>query len=444
MNTLKNAALLLVMGGVLYFVYITLNKPPGPAGGAHVNPQHESVTPDDLEIVTGIPTAPGIPDAVPAPYESPAASGRNSPWQPEGSPPGIAENAPPVNEPPSAYSIPQDPAPSSANPRAVAAAQRRAQRRGGWNQNGPIENGPPVAPDVVDYGSTSIPNAATIEPAEAGSQYAVVNPSANATPVVDPNVAPVTNVEPIPATPTAITPSPTLTGYILKQKFSEANHSIDQGRYREALQVLTELYQRPDISAADRAVLLRWLDPLAAKVIYSPEHLLAEGYKVGRNEDLPSLAARMQVPTELLQKINSVRNPDVLIPGTLLKVIPGPFSADVDMSTNEMTLYVKNLYAGRFPFTIGDEPPRPGQYMVQEKSLDRPYYGRDKRTIPARDPSNPYGNRWIDLGSGVCLHGSPTSAGVAGNENHGCVSFSPRDAEDIFAILSHGSAVTIR
>ena len=149
------------------------------------------------------------------------------------------------------------------------------------------------------------------------------------------------------------------------------------------------------------------------------------------------------MPFQLLQNVNSIRDPEVVVPNTQIKIIPGPFSADVDLAGNEMTLFVKNLYAGRFPFTIGDDPPKPGQYQVRDKSLDRAYFGRENRNVAARDPSNPYGRHWIDLGSNVSLHGSPTAIGVAG-KNHGCLSFSPQDAEDIFSILSVGSPVTIR
>jgi lipoprotein-anchoring transpeptidase ErfK/SrfK len=231
-----------------------------------------------------------------------------------------------------------------------------------------------------------------------------------------------------------------------------AEQLVADGKFRDALLTLSPYYAHPDLAAAEQAQLMPWLDALAAKVIYSREHLLAAPYEVRRNETLPDIAQKLQVPWMLLHSINRevVNDPQILVPGTQLKVVPGPFRADVSLTASEITLFLGEMYAGRFPFALGNEAPQPGGYRVQDKLTNRTYYAADGRTIPANDPGNPYGGAWIDLGHEVSIHGSPISsaaaqpAGSTTAATLGCISLSPQDARDVFGILSVGSEVTIR
>jgi hypothetical protein len=63
--------------------------------------------------------------------------------------------------------------------------------------------------------------------------------------------------------------------------------------------------------------------------------------------------------------------------------------------------------------------------------------------IPADSPENPYGGRWIDLGSGISLHGGPAIAPPGGRL--GCMALPGEgQASDLFAILSLSSTVEVR
>jgi lipoprotein-anchoring transpeptidase ErfK/SrfK len=154
------------------------------------------------------------------------------------------------------------------------------------------------------------------------------------------------------------------------------------------------------------------------------------------------IASRYNVQWQLLQNINGVRDPYVLVPKTQLKVVRGPFRAEVSLQTSHLTLFVDKYYAGRFPVSIGRDPmPPPGSYSVRDKREGRDYYPSNGRTVPMGHPSNPYGLHWIDLGSEVCIHGS---AERDVSPDYGCISLSPRDAADVFGILSLGSPVVVK
>ena len=153
------------------------------------------------------------------------------------------------------------------------------------------------------------------------------------------------------------------------------------------------------------------------------------------------MSQKYNVPYQLLQKINGIENPNILLPGSELKVLPGPFRADVDLQTQELTLFLGPLYSGRFPITLGTDPePIEGEFQVRDKQVDKAYFSLDGRTIAAGSPANPFGAVWLDLGREVCIHGSPREGA---EQRRGCISLSPRDAGDVYGILSLGSKVRI-
>ncbi|MFO0902629.1 MAG: LysM peptidoglycan-binding domain-containing protein [Pirellulales bacterium] len=229
---------------------------------------------------------------------------------------------------------------------------------------------------------------------------------------------------------------------VFQRSWKEAQQELALDRPKQALLILSMLYADPRLNVQERKALHDALDPLAAQVIYSPEHLLDQPYEVRKGDTLPSIAEKYRVPWQLLANINGVKDPTFLLPGTKLKVMRGPFKAEVDLTAQELILYWNQLYAGRFPISTGVEPPpAPGEFEVKTKSPGRDYTGANGPAIPAGDASNPYGNVFLDLGRNLAIHGSATTEG---GSTAGCISLSPRDAEDVYGILSVGSTVIIR
>ncbi len=220
-----------------------------------------------------------------------------------------------------------------------------------------------------------------------------------------------------------------------------ADRQYAEDQRLQALTTLSLFYNTPNLSGQDRAELLSRLDPLAREVIYSQEHLLEKPYRVGQRESLVDIAAKYEVPWQLLANINQVTDPMALLPGTELKVVTGPFRAEVSLSQQELTLFLGDLYAGRFPIAVGSDPaPQPGTFTVQDKQSEHTYYNRNGSPVPPGAAENPYGSAWLDLGGQVCIHGSPDSKRPT---DQGCISLADDFAGDLFGILSHGSAVTI-
>ncbi|MEO8494823.1 MAG: L,D-transpeptidase family protein [Planctomycetota bacterium] len=211
--------------------------------------------------------------------------------------------------------------------------------------------------------------------------------------------------------------------------------------WKDALIKLSSYYSDPSLSAAEVTQLVDLLDPLAGKVIYSTEHLIEPAYQSQPGDTLMNVADRYQVPWQLLANVNGIENPDALLTSRELKVVRGPFRAEVSLSKNELTLFVDKLYAGRFAISVGNAPsPLPGQYQINDKQPGRTYYAGNGQTIPIDDPNNPYGRVWLDLGNNLCIHGSSPNGASPGQ---GCIALTARDAGDVYGILSKGSSIVI-
>lgn len=236
--------------------------------------------------------------------------------------------------------------------------------------------------------------------------------------------------------------SPAIANVGLANAILAADQHVEADRMKEALATLSVFYGSPDLTDSERQQLTSRLDPLAGEVIYSRLHLLEQPYRVGQNETLMEIAAKYEVPWQLLANINGIEDPVVVLPGTELKVVRGPFRAEIDLKKTEMTLLLDELYAGRFPITLGQEPaPQPGTYTVQDKQTAKAFYDASGASIPPGDPRNPFGTVWLDLGQQMCIHGSAEAAEAMGK---GCISLRAADAEDVYGILSQGSTISIR
>lgn len=221
---------------------------------------------------------------------------------------------------------------------------------------------------------------------------------------------------------------------------ADRQYAADQAA--DALATLSLFYNTPDLSDEQRHELLRRLDPLAAVVIYSRRHLLEQPHRVGETETLMEIAVRYDLPWQLLANINGIDDPVTVLPGTELKVLRGPFRAEVDLQRNELTLFLGELYAGRFPIAVGQSPaPAEGSFTIQDKQTERPFTDENGAVIEPGDPRNPYGSSWLDLGEQLCIHGSPNRDQAT---TGGCISLRDNDAADLYGILSQGSGVTIR
>lgn len=237
---------------------------------------------------------------------------------------------------------------------------------------------------------------------------------------------------------------PEISSLNLQAAWPHVDRLIAEENYRDALRLLSGYYRTTDLTGPQRQRLIGFLDALAGKVIYSSEHHLAEGpYTVG-DESLSEIGINWKVPAQLIYNINQnqISNVDQIASGTQLKMVRGPFDAEIDTEQNIMTLFLDDLYAGRYTIRLGvSGNPKPGDFRVVVKAPEG-HSWRDAQgnSYPPEAPENGYGPNWIGLSGSLCIHSIDEST----TDGHrGCIGLSANDAKDVFAILSVGSKVRI-
>jgi murein DD-endopeptidase MepM/ murein hydrolase activator NlpD len=182
---------------------------------------------------------------------------------------------------------------------------------------------------------------------------------------------------------------------------------------------------------------------LAGTVIYSRKHLLEPAYTVKAGDSLPSIAQSYNVPAQLLAKINGVRDPQRLQPGTQLKVVRGPFEVVVSLERFELTLMLGGRYAGRFPIGTGrDASQLEGAYTVRKKTA-QPASNVSGRSPAAGDSNSPDGQISIELADRIAIHGTNDTRNLRRADGPGAICLGPRDIEDLCDILTANSEAAV-
>jgi LysM repeat protein len=309
--------------------------------------------------------------------------------------------------------------------------------------------GPPIAPDGQETGAS-------------GSYYANSDRSAASTMQNDAATYPTTSAPEFPfpgpmngpANFTSDDPpsaSSASSGSLAADSGFEASWlsvqaDVDSRQYGNALMTLSAWYREPSLSSEQQTRCLQLLDQLAGTVIYSRESYLEPAHVVGPRETLEQIAEKYQVKAEFLARLNGVEAPYELYPGESLKVVQGPFRAELDRQSGELTLFLGRHYAGRFQVRVGKEMPAgENDFEVIAFASGREYFDqRSGYRVGPDHPENPYGSRWIGLRGNKITAAHNVGIHVdTGHPDRCCLGVSDVDAEDLAAILTVGSRLTV-
>ena len=231
-----------------------------------------------------------------------------------------------------------------------------------------------------------------------------------------------------------------------------AQDLLDREELDDALRLLSDWHNHPDLSHAERDELESLLGQLAGTVVYSTEHHLEPPHIVQPGETLKQIANDHRIPWELLANINGIDAATQLKPNQELKVLRGPFTATVDLAQRKLVLRIQDCYAGRFPVGLGkDHVNIEGHWQVAHKLLNPEYYGHSNG-VAADDPNNPLGEHWIGLAPSTSafaaapfgIHGPHDPSHVDSDDPRGFIRLAPHDVKDVYNILSVGSKVVVR
>ena len=312
--------------------------------------------------------------------------------------------------------------------------------------SGAVQPASPASPTSPATNASAIPTTtpATMAP-DALSSAAPAAPSGNALASVNMPSAGYVAEGVLPAVGTM----PRATGRF-EEAMAAAEDSITAGQFSTALQAVSNFYRDASLTSDQRDRMIMMLDELAGSAIYSNSYHLQAPHSVMAGETLDQIARMYGVGAEFLARVNGRSMAAPLEAGQQLKVVQGPFRAEVSLSDREITLFLGQYYAGRFSCAIGrDLPAQVDLFEVARLDGARPYV--DHRTgeqIAAGAPENPYGHRWIELQTpslpgapGLSIHSCGEA--VDASDTRGCISVSAAEADDLAVILSPGSRVSV-
>jgi len=175
---------------------------------------------------------------------------------------------------------------------------------------------------------------------------------------------------------------------------------------------------------------------------------LGTDYKVVKGDTLSGIAGRHNVGTGLLERLNGLKNPNMIRIGQTLTVIEGPFRVAVDKSEKRLSLYLGDTFIRSYPVTLGRKNSTPeGEFTVLRKLKNPPWTDPYNRTIIRSDnPEYPLGTRWIEFippPGAYGIHGTREEAAIGTEASFGCVRVLHPQEEEVFDFLILGSPIVI-
>lgn len=122
---------------------------------------------------------------------------------------------------------------------------------------------------------------------------------------------------------------------------------------------------------------------------------------------------------------------------------------EIDTERYLLTVLENNAIKAVYPVGLGAGAATPeGEYTIVNK-IENPDWYNNGDVVPAGDPENQLGSRWLGLGgedgpTPLGIHATDDPDSIGANQSRGCIRMRPRDIEELFEQLPVGTPVRIR
>jgi lipoprotein-anchoring transpeptidase ErfK/SrfK len=165
--------------------------------------------------------------------------------------------------------------------------------------------------------------------------------------------------------------------------------------------------------------------------------------KVKEGDSLSMIADEYRTTAELIKRENGLTS-DVIRVGQPLRVWTGRFSILVDKSQNILTLKSDGEVVKTFRVSTGKDNITPvGTFKIVNK-LRNPSWTHDGKLIPAGNPENILGTRWLgfDIPS-YGIHGTTQPESIGQQATAGCVRMLNNEVEMLYDLLPTNTEATV-
>lgn len=210
---------------------------------------------------------------------------------------------------------------------------------------------------------------------------------------------------------------------------------------REAYQKLVEKYP----ASANIAKAQEALDSLNIKILFSPAPTADSFlYEIQKGDTLNNIAKKFNTTAELISRSNGLKDSSIRT-GKKLKIIKAKFSIVIAKSQNILTLKNDQDVVKTYRVSTGKNSSTPvGTFKITSKIIDPPWYPSGGGVIPAKDPRNVLGSRWLGLSKPTYgIHGTIDPESIGKSVTEGCVRMSNADVEELYSIVPVGAEIVI-
>lgn len=167
-------------------------------------------------------------------------------------------------------------------------------------------------------------------------------------------------------------------------------------------------------------------------------------YQVQKGDTLTAIAKKFNTTVDLIMKSNSLKDTSLRI-GKNLKITKRKFSIVVDKSQNILTLKSDQDIFKTYRVSTGKNSCTPvGNFKIITRIVNPPWYPPNGGVIPAGDPKNVLGSRWLGLSKpSYGIHGTIQPESIGKSVTEGCVRMKNTEVEELFTIVPEGTEVTI-
>ncbi|MBI1389294.1 MAG: L,D-transpeptidase family protein [bacterium] len=243
--------------------------------------------------------------------------------------------------------------------------------------------------------------------------------------------------------------------------FSEISSATDPALRGEAVAGLAKIaenrgdtqktrelcYKVLEVGEPDSAVAYAkdWLTEQNTAMIWSPSlDEFCELYTVQRGDVPIAIGQKYKTTAWFVLEANHIQGS--LHPGQRVKVPKEPFWIVVDKSNCRLNLLTESgKFIKWYPVGIGEQSFKTpaGEYTILDKLIDPKWYKPRGGVVPAGDPENALGHRWMGIGNSLGIHGTNEPDTIGYRKSAGCIRMFNEDVEELYKMATLGTRVTI-
>jgi lipoprotein-anchoring transpeptidase ErfK/SrfK len=232
------------------------------------------------------------------------------------------------------------------------------------------------------------------------------------------------------------------------------------GRHAERQERLAEargLYREAALSAkwdsSDWTEAVHALGKANTALIFSrqatPE---SQVYTVVSGDTLTSIGIKLNTTQGLLTRANGLTEDSTLRIGQQLKYTPKDFHIVIERTTNRLFLFDSDGLFKMYPAGLGKPGYETtlGSYKIGNKQKDPVWFKPGFGAVPAGDPENELGTRWMplvpekeDLPTDLGIHGTIAPETIGQKMSRGCPRMFPEDVEELYDLVVRATPVEI-